>query len=132
MKNFTLSAAIVLLAIIAVLTGCKKDSNTTPDSGRTPFIGKWLVKPTIKNTYEVTISADPNSPNGVFISNFWQIGLSYPSASAEIKGTSIILDANQLIGDGLTVTGSGILSGTKITWNYLISTGADTTHVAET
>jgi hypothetical protein len=130
MKRFNIIFIFGLLALALALTGCTKD-DTTPDSDRSAYLGKWNVTPT-KLTYEVTISEDPNSPNGVFISNFALIGSTYPPASAEVNGSSIVLDANQVIGDGLVVSGSGVLSGNKITWNYTIFDGADLTNVSET
>lgn len=132
MKIIKLTLYLVILAMTVAWSGCTKDSNTSPDTTtRSEFLGQWVVTPT-KFTYDVTISADPNSSNGVFISNFALIGLSYPPASAEINGNTIVLDANQVIGDGLIVNGSGTLSGTKIIWNYTTFDGADLTEVAET
>jgi len=132
MKNFRLSIAIALLSCTIIFPGCTKDSSTTPDSTtRASFLGNWLASPT-KSTYDVTISADPNSSNGVFIANFNLVGFSYPPASASISGNKITLDANQVIGAGITVNGSGTLSGTKILWNYTTFDGADLTTVKET
>ncbi|MEI7727326.1 MAG: hypothetical protein WCK09_19600 [Bacteroidota bacterium] len=125
MKNIKLIFALVVLSMTVALSGCTKET-TTPDSGtRSAFLGKWSVSETYtKLSYEVTISADPNSTNGVFISNFAMTGSSSVPASAEINGSSIVLDANQVIGTGLTVNGNGNLSGTKINWNYTILDGA--------
>jgi hypothetical protein len=106
--------------------------DTTPDTGtRSAFLGKWLVTPT-KLTYEVNITADPNSSDGVFISNFAAMGTSSVPASAYVNGNMIILDADQVIGDGVTVNGSGSLSGTRIIWNYTLFDGADLIQVSET
>jgi hypothetical protein len=132
MKNINVTFLIIILAITTALTGCTKDPETTPDAGtRSAFLGKWLVTPT-KLTYEVNITADPNSVDGVFISNFAALGTASVPASAYIDGSSIILDANQVIGDGITVNGSGNLSGTKIIWNYTLFDGADLITVSET
>jgi hypothetical protein len=130
MKTFNIIFILALVSLSFVFTGCTKD-DSTPDSDRSAYIGKWNVTPT-KLTYEVTISEDPNTSNGVFISNFALIGSTYPPASAEVNGSSIVLDANQVIGDGLVVNGSGVFSGNKITWNYTIFDGADLTNVSET
>jgi hypothetical protein len=130
MKTILPKLLLAIAALVITLTACTKEPETSPDPDRAAFLGKWNAAPT-KLTYEVTISEDPNSTNGVLISNFALIGLSYPPAGAEIKGTSIILDSNQVIGDGLKVKGSGVLSGDKITWNYSTFDGADFTQVAE-
>ena len=132
MKNFKLTVTIILLTCINLLPGCTKDPDTSPDSvTRASFLGNWLASPT-KATYDVTISADPNSSDGVFIANFAQIGFSYAPASASVSGNKITLDADQEIGTGLVVNGSGILSGNKITWSYTTFDGADLTTIAET
>jgi hypothetical protein len=127
MKNLKFIIAILGISMAFAMNGCVKDSDTTPDSGtRSAFLGKWSVSETwTKAAYEVTISADPNSTNGVFITNFANIGVSYPPAGAEIDGSSIILDPNQVIGDGITINGNGNLSGTKINWNYNLNDGAN-------
>jgi len=120
------------LLFLALLSGCTEDSNITPDPGRAAFLGDWTVTSSLKLTYDVTITEDPNSSNGVFIHNFACIGWSDPPASAEIQGAKIFLDANQMIGDGLTINGSGTLSGTRITWSYTLFDGADMITVTET
>jgi len=133
MKNSIVINIIITLALTITLAGCTKDSATTPGTGnRSAFLGKWMVTPTTKLTYEANITADPNSSNGVFISNFAGLGSSSIPASAAVNGTSISLDANQVIGDGITVNGSGSLSGTKITWHYTLFNGADLITVSET
>ena len=127
MKNSIFIIVIAIIATTFILTGCTKDSNTNPDSStRTSFIGNWSVSETwTKLAYEVKISADPNSADGVFISNFANTGATSIPASASVNGSSIILDANQVIGEGLKINGSGNLSGTKISWSYSIDNGAD-------
>ncbi len=121
----------MVIATIA-LSGCVKDENTSADSvTRASYLGNWLVSPT-KSTYAVKITADPNSSDGVFIENFALVGSSFPPASASVNGNKITLDDNQVIGTGLTIKGSGTLSGTQIKWNYTTFDGADLTTVNET
>lgn len=117
---------LVFLFTAFILAGCAKDSNSADGADRDRFLGKWSVNETwTKLTYEVNITADPGSPNGVFISNFAGTGSSSIPASAEVNGTTIVLDANQVIGGGLTVNGYGTLSGSKISWNYTLDDGAN-------
>ncbi|MDP1623975.1 MAG: hypothetical protein Q8M08_16750 [Bacteroidales bacterium] len=124
MKNIKTFITFFLLSLTVVFAGCTKDEDTTPSS-RDAFLGKWSVTETwTKLSYEVTISADPSSSNGVFIYNFAGTGSSSVPAGAVVEGTSINLDANQVIGTGLKINGSGILSGTKISWNYTLNDGA--------
>jgi hypothetical protein len=120
----------VLLAFMAIsgliFQGC---TEKTDDPGtvvsRSSFLGKWTVSETKKgSTYEVNITADPVSADGVFISNFANLGYSVAPAGASVSGSKITLDPDQII-DGLIINGSGTLSGTKITLTYTINTGAD-------
>jgi UDP-3-O-[3-hydroxymyristoyl] glucosamine N-acyltransferase len=66
----------------------------------------------------------------VLIYNFADIGYSYLPAKALVSGNTITLDPNQVIGGGLTINGSGAITGTStINWNYTISDGATLRHV---
>lgn len=124
-----------ILLVFLLTTGCQKDNSETPGSdARATFLGNWGVQENwVKLSYEVTISADTSSKAGVLIYNFADIGFSYRPAKALISGNSITLDPNQVIGDGLTVNGSGTLSGTSvIRWNYTISDGATQRQVSST
>ncbi|MEI8005249.1 MAG: hypothetical protein WCI48_03510 [Bacteroidota bacterium] len=128
---------LFLLAVLALLliTGCQKESTTTPSSdARAAFTGNWSVAETwVKYSYEARIAADTNSKTGVLIYNFAGIGLSYPPAKALVSGNTITLDPNEVIGNGLVVNGSGVLSGTStINWTYTINDGADLKHVTST
>ncbi len=116
-----------MLLIIIAFSGCTKESDTTTDTAsRDAFIGTWMVSETwTKLSYEVKIYADPNSSNGVFISNFGNAGVDSTPAGAEVNGNSIVLDANQYISVELKINGSGTLSGTKINWSYTLDYGAN-------
>jgi hypothetical protein len=129
--------ALVFTAILAFLisAGCQKENSTTPSSdARSAFTGNWSVQESwVKLYYEVSISADTNSKEGVLIYNFAGIGLSYKPAKALVSGNTITLDPNQTIGNGLVVNGSGILSGTAVIhWNYTISDGATLRQISAT
>ena len=95
-------------------------------------LGELILYSSAVTMNEVNITADPGSDDGVFISNFANTGSSSTPAGAKIAGTSIILDANQIIGDGLKINGSGSLSGTKINWNYTLDDGANLIHAVAT
>jgi hypothetical protein len=126
MKAIRASIYITILSLTVALAGCAKDSDTGDAADRDRFLGKWSVTETwTKLSYEVNITEDPSSPNGVFISNFAGTGSSSIPASAEVNGTTIVLDANQVIAGGLTVNGYGTLTGSKISWNYTLDDGAN-------
>ncbi len=127
MKSSALTFTLLLLFVAIALNGCTKeaDPDPSPTDARSAFLGQWSVSETwTKLAYEVNITADPGSNDGVFISNFANTGSSGIPAGATVSGTSITLDADQLIGEGLKINGSGILSGSKINWNYTLDDGA--------
>jgi hypothetical protein len=129
------SLFIIAMLAFLVITGCQKESSTTPSSdARTAFIGNWSVQESwVKYSYEARIAADTTSKTGVLIYNFAGIGYSYPPAKALVSGNTITLDPNEIIGDNLTVNGSGILSGTSIIkWSYTINDGATLRQVTST
>jgi hypothetical protein len=129
MKVLKITHVISFLILFTVFTGCEKGSTTT-DATRDSYLGEWMVsESSTKSSYQVTITADPNSANGVLIACFANTLPTDPFAGAVVSGTTITLDENQVIGDGLKIAGSGSLSGKTITWNYTINDGADLTHV---
>jgi len=124
MKNITLPA-FIFLSLSLLFTGCGKDPTPSPTDPRSQFLGKWSVTESKKSlTYDVNITADVNSQDGVLIYNFGGFGTSV-TAGASVSGNSITLDANQEIVPGVTINGGGSLSGSKITWSYTINDGAD-------
>jgi hypothetical protein len=134
MKSISLKFILLFLAVAASFTSCTKtEINPGPNDERAAFLGRWSVNETwTKLAYEVNITADPGSTDGVFISNFANTGSSGTPAGAVVAGSSIILDADQVIGEGLTINGSGNLSGSKIIWNYTLDNGADLIHAIAT
>ena len=128
MKRIKTATILFLFAMALFISGCVKDSSTTPEPGRDSFLGSWSVSESYtKLTYEVTISVDPNSTNGVLIAGFANTLPTGPSAGAVVSGSKITLDANQVI-DGLKLNGGGSLSGKTINWSYTIDDGANLLH----
>jgi hypothetical protein len=117
---------VMLIFISIIITGCTEKVDPSGDpSTRDNFLGKWSVSESwTKLTYEVTITADPGTADGVFISNFANTTTAATPAAAVVNGNSIILDPDQVI-SGLTINGSGVLTGTRINWNYTLFDGAD-------
>lgn len=129
MKTKRTTNLLTILLVTLLLSACTEE-NVTPDpspsDARSAFLGTWSVNETwTKLTYTVTISADPNSSDGVFISNFANSGSSGVPAGASVSGSTITLDPNQTIGDGWIINGGGTMTGTtKINWEYTINDGA--------
>lgn len=121
----TVSLFTLLFLGFLIIGGCTEKENTAdPESPRDAFIGRWSVSETwTKLSYEVQISADPGSSDGVFISNFGNLGSSSTPAGAYVSSTSITLDSDQIIAN-FTINGSGYLSKSKIYWNYTMNDGA--------
>jgi hypothetical protein len=126
-KIIRISLVIALLATV-LLSACTKDSNTIPAGTdiRAAIAGNWLVNEQYtKNTYEVTLSKDTASTDGVLINNFGASGVNV-TAIAYLSGTTLNLKTNELLSNGWVVNGSGTLSGTsKIIWVYTIHDGAN-------
>ncbi len=129
MKRNYFTTLLLFLVVSQVFFSCATESTNpdpSPTDARSKFLGRWSVNETwTKQTYVATISADPNSTDGVFISNFGNTGSSGNPAGAKVSGNSISLDPNQTIGSGWIINGGGSMSGTtKISWNYTINDGA--------
>jgi hypothetical protein len=125
--NKRVSILFLLVSLtVMIFQGCtEKTEDPVGGVTRSSYLGKWLVTETTKgSSYEVNITADPSSSDGIFISNFANLGYSVPPAGATVNGSTITLDPDQII-DGLKINGSGSLSGNKITLTYTINTGAD-------
>jgi len=125
-KSFSYILLVILLGT-GYLQSCTTDSSADSDpvNAREAFLGRWNVSETwTKLSYEVTITADPNSETGVFIYNFANTGSGSIPAGASVSGSVITLDPDQVIGEGLTINGSGNYSNSKIQWGYTLIDGA--------
>jgi hypothetical protein len=125
--NKRISILMFVVSMSAMIfQGCtEKAEDPVGGVTRSSYLGKWLVTETTKgSSYDVNITADPSSSDGVFISNFGNLGYSVPPAGASVSGSTLKLDPDQVI-DGLKINGSGTLSGNKISLTYTINTGAD-------
>lgn len=116
-----------MMLFISFFSNCKTDSNYDPDpsDARSRFVGQWSVTEVKKKlSYEVSITQDTQTSDGVLIYNFGGFGSSV-AARAIVSGSKITLIANQEIVPGVTIDGSGTLSeNTKIHWSYNIDDGA--------
>jgi len=130
MKKLTKAAWAVLLLLQIGLSSCQTES-VTPDpfDARANFIGVWTVNENwTKLTYEVAITSDPSSSDGVFIENFAG-ACSGVKTQATISGNNITISPlPQTLSTGWIIdNGSGGLQGTtKINWNYVFNDLANT------
>lgn len=125
MKPLRILAYLMILLATAGSFACTDDNNNdpVPSDPRSSFTGTWLVNEQwTKLTYEVNITLDEKSTDGVYISNFGGGGA---TAFAFISGNSISLTTDEYLSNGWIVNGSGTLSGTKMNWNYTRNDGAN-------
>jgi hypothetical protein len=126
MKKINSYILLVFLLTGFFLSSCNKDNGTTPALTRDSLTGKWLVSESKKKaTYEVSISIDPVSSNGILINNFGGGGLDV-NVIAYLSGVTVSLKSDQLLANGWIVNGNGTVSGTtRINWTYTYHDGAD-------
>ncbi len=119
LKDFKIWTLIIVMGFLS----CNPDDDTLVDPGddRDKFLGSWAVNEScFKANYSVTISADPNNSAQVLLKNFGNPGPNYNPATGLVAGTKIFV-ANQLIGDGWTINGTGTLQGNDIiNWTYTL------------
>jgi hypothetical protein len=130
MKKITVTVWAVLLIFLVVLSSCQTESTPPePTDIRSNFLGIWTVNENwTKLTYEVSITTNPASSDGVFIENFAFSG-SGVKTQALISGNNITISPlPQTLSTGWIIeSGSGGLQGTtKINWNYVFNDLANT------
>ncbi len=90
---------------------------------RAKFLGTWAVTDacTLSNTstYTCTIDKSSSAINKVLIDNMW--GLFSNPVEATVDGSSVDVALQEPDGDGYTISGSGTISGTEISWSYSIT-----------
>ena len=130
-KIAIVSRTLLFLSLLHFgLISCQKET-TEPDPAdpRANFLGGWSVyEQWTKLTYEVYITADPNSSSGIYIENFAGSG-SGVKAHASISGSNVgISSLPQTLSNGWIIeNGSGSMQGTtKINWSYVFNDHADT------
>ncbi len=122
MKNLRDLKLWGLILVLGFLS-CNPDDDilVDPVDDRDKFLGNWTVSETcFKSNYTVTISADPGNSAQVLLANFGNPGPNYSPAVGLVAGGKIFV-ANQVIGDGWTINGTGNLQGTQIiNWTYTL------------
>jgi len=130
MKKIPLAAWTFLFFLQIGLSSCETET-TPPDpvDNRSNFLGVWIVNENwTKLTYEVDITSDQGSSDGVFIENFAASGAGVKT-HALISGNNITISSlPQTLSTGWIIeSGSGTMQGTtKINWNYVFNDQANT------
>lgn len=125
MKKIVLYLSLLSIGSMLFFNGCSKNNpEPSPSDPRQQYIGSWgVTENPLKNYYSATISADPNSSDGLLISNFAASGSSVMT-HATVSGNSVTVTSQQ-ISNGWFVSGTGTYSSGKITWPYTINDGAN-------
>ena len=130
MKRTDLRLSLALLFFLQIIIFSCTEENTSPEpaDARDNFIGVWSVNEQwTKLTYEVNITKDPGSDNGIHIENFAASGAGVQTY-AIVSGNDVNINPlPQTLSNGWIVrSGSGALSGTtKINWNYVFDDEAN-------
>lgn len=101
------------------LPACVPTEDVNPDDPVAKFLGSWKVTETCSRmNYNVDIQQDPGNSAQVLIYNFGNPGSGYDPAVGLVVTNSIIV-SSQTIGEGWTVSGTGIYqSNGMISWDY--------------
>jgi len=135
MNRYTGYVVFLFLMVLLCFASCTDDPAPAPADPRLAFEGLWTVNETeTRLTYEAYIELDPGDEtnSGVLIKNFANAGSVNNTAYAYVSGNQITLKANQIVGDGWEVKGSGVLSGSTINWPYTLDDGANLHHITAT
>jgi hypothetical protein len=132
MKKISVVAWAIIILFQITLPSCQtEDTPPDPVDPRTNFLGVWSVSENwTKLTYEVSITTDPGSSDGVYIENFAGSG-SGVKTHALISGNNISISPlpQTISSDWKIISGSGALQGTtKMNWTYVFTESANTYH----
>lgn len=121
--NFLKSALVVaLLALTTVsIQSCKKDE----DPDRDKFLGNWNGQETCtvgSDSYTLGITASSTEEVKIVLSNVYNQAF---TATATVSGSTFTV-ASQSVGSGVTLSGSGTISGDALTFQYNIQDLAST------
>jgi hypothetical protein len=111
---------LLIISLLALqLPACVPTEDVNPDDPVAKFLGSWKVTETCSRmNYNVDIQQDPGNSAQVLIYNFCNPGSGYDPAVGLVVTNSIIV-SSQTIGEGWTVSGTGIYQANgTISWDY--------------
>jgi hypothetical protein len=132
MKNISLLFLVLIASTILLLDSCKKEDNTPPDTTtdvRDKYTGTWHCIETVnkKDTskFDVTINKDANNSAQILLNNFYNLGVGN-YVTGIVADPKVNIPSKKI--STFTVSGDGTyVSSTKMTWNYKVNDGANTT-----
>jgi hypothetical protein len=114
----------ITLAIPLVFNSCSKDEDSDPTAN---FVGSWDVDEeytvpgwgTMTDSYSITITKSSTGSSTILISNFANID---ETVTATVSGNTMTITSQSVDWDGdlVTVSGSGTLSGSTLSFSYNI------------
>lgn len=111
-------------AFIIFLASCTDPANDPGTDDRDALIGNWVTTESSaqfgSSSYTISISKSNSDDNQIIIKNFYNLGSS-TNTIASVSGKSISISSQQV--SSHTVSGSGSLSGSKISWSYTTNDG---------
>lgn len=115
----------MFLAIVGLLVvaGCKKDKTLD----REKFLATYAVVENCPSTgtdnYDIIITASSTGDNGVIISGFY--GVAGLTVTGTVSGNTLTIPQQtvNVQGTGVTISGSGTLTGNTLTATYTLTVG---------
>ena len=118
----------VAVLLVVLLSGCALDEEVLPDDDAvSSYLGVWSVIDNEVKTinYEVVISKNPGNSAEILLDNFAQSG---DALVGLVTGNTVTI-ANQTIGNGWTVSGTGrYISSSRLEFTYALTIGGDETN----
>jgi hypothetical protein len=130
MKKLFYFLAVILM--VAFIQGCVPEDPVSPDTGdiRDKYLGTWIFidntpNRSLKSTFQVVISLDPDNSSQVLLSNFGDPGSGSDPAYGIATASRITVPSQNTSTDWL-VDGSGTLvNENTMSWTYSITAGGD-------
>ena len=116
----------VAISLVLFLASCEDDDGLPGGDDRDKFLGTWNINANGSQSghlaYTIEILAGGSGPNQVNMKNFDFQGTS-SSTLAEADGNSLIIEPDDQVIGGDTISGSGNYSNGQLTFNYTVRDG---------
>ena len=123
MKNKIKIAAIFILVVLVLITGCEKSEPDVTTNDRDKFIGAWLAQSVGSGgtrNFTLTITASNSASDQVIMQNF-DGGGTNTFIPATINGNSLSIIRTVVSNE--TIEGTGSYSGGSLSFNFTVYDG---------
>lgn len=114
MKNILKFAGIAILTGTLFFQSCQKTDDTT--DSRDKFVGSWAVQEGPPDSLSYAIGISKTGSSAISIDNFALLG----SVVANVSGSTFSLTPNQVIKKDTISSGTGTLSGSRLSISYTL------------